>query len=189
MNFNPNLLSKHAILLIQNKDPFFKKIISEWESDGKSITCFNGIRPTIPSTQFPSFEIEVSNVDTEWATTRSQRHHVTFRCMVTVSAASNIDVREDYITKIASSVVSVLNSPSTMRFSLYDKSITDADYRIDCYDSMVSSCSYNSTRDGTIGVAEFSWTCHCDEIINDGEFYIQTGKTSGMIAPFQKKSV
>lgn len=188
MNFNPNIVSKHALDLINQKDLFIKKLINEWETD-KNLTCYNGIRPTIPSTQFPSFEIEVSNVQTEWATTRSQRHHATFRCMVTVSASSNLDKREDYITKLASAIVSIFQAPSNMRFSLWDKTLTDSDYRIDCYDSSVSSCTYNSTRDGTMGIAEFSWVTHCDEIINDGEFYLKPGNASGLIAPFAKQVI
>lgn len=185
MNFNPNVVSKHAISLLKKNDPFFNNIISVFET-GKSLTCFNGVRPSIPSSHFPTFEIEVGGVQSEWATTRSQRHHATFRCMVTVSVSSDIDFREEYITKLASAIVSVFQAPSNMRFSLWDKSLTGADYRIDSYDSMVSNVTYNSTRDGTIGVSEFNWTVHCDEIINDGEFYINPNMTSGMTAPFNK---
>ena len=185
MNFNPNVVSKHAISLIGKNDPFLKNLILPFESN-KSLTCYNGMRPSIPSSHFPTFEIEVAGVQHEWATTRGQRHHATYRCMVTVSVGSDIDVREDYITKLASAIVSIFQAPSNMRFSLPDKTLTGADYRIDAYDSMISNVTYNSTRDGTIGVAEWTWTVHCDEIINDGEFYINPNTTSGMTAPFNK---
>jgi hypothetical protein len=187
MNFNPNIIALHGINNILKKEPFIKKVINKWEDDGKSLSCYNGLRPSIPSTHFPSFEIEVSNVQSEWATQRSQRHHATFRCMITVSCSSNLDAREEYITKLASCITSIFQAPSNLRFSLWDKTLTDSDYRIDCYDSFVSNVTYNSTRDGTIGVAEFSWVTHCDEIINDGEFYLSAGQASGLIAPFQKQ--
>lgn len=185
MNINPYYIAKRGIDLICSYKPQIDSLISQYETN-RSLNCFHGIRPSIPSSQFPCFEIETTSVDTEWATTRGQRHRISFQCLVTVSCPK-IDYREEYLLRMTSAVVSILQDPKHLRFPVDCETLSMGDKcTLFVYDSMVSSVGYSS-RDGTIGVGNFVWTASVHETIPDANFGCIPSHDPGIVKPTIKE--
>lgn len=185
MNINPYYIAQRGIDLINEYKLQIDKVINDYET-GRTLNCFHGIRPSIPSSQYPCFEIETSTIDTEWGTTRGQRHNIGFKCMITVSC-SKIDFREEYLLKITSAVVSILQDPKHMQFKIQCLTpTTGRGYMLSIYDSMVNSVNY-STREGTIGVGEFTWVAKVHETIPDINFSSVPAQIPGIVTPIVKE--
>jgi len=187
MNINPYFISKKAIELISSYKTQIDKVIYDFERN-KSLSLFMGIRPTIPNEQFPSFEIESSSVSTEWGTARGQRHTCSFKCLVTVSCPK-IEIREEYICAMASAVTSILKNPRNLQFPIYcDNPIDDrGKYSLTVYDSMVNDTAYSSAREGTIGIAEFTWVVKVHEKMADILFSTVPDQLPNIIKPIIKE--
>jgi len=184
MNINPYYISQRGIDLINSYKSQIDTVISKYET-GRTLNCFHGIRPTIPSSQYPCFEIETSTIDTEWATTRGQRHNISFKCLVTISC-SKIDFREEYLLKVTSAIISILQDPKNLRFQINcETPMTETPYILSIYDSMVNSVSY-STREGTIGIGDFMWNTKVHETIPDINFSCVPDQNPGIVTPIIK---
>jgi len=185
MNINPHYIAIRAINLIESYKTKMDAIINTYET-GKTLTCFSGIRPTIPVNQYPCFEIETQSNDTQWGTTRGQRHTVNFRCLISISC-SKLDYREEYICTMASMIVSILQDPKNLQFPIECESPINGRYVLSVYDSMVTSVSYSSTKEGTIGVAEFTWVANVHEKIPDINFTAVPAQMPGIVSPIIKE--
>lgn len=184
MNINPYYIAQRGVDLINSYKLQIDSVIAKYET-GRTLNCFHGIRPTIPISQYPCFEIETSSVDTEWATTRGQRHNINFRCIITISC-SKIDFREEYMLKITSAVVSILQDPKHLQFQIKcETPTTGKGYLLSIYDSMVSSVSY-ATKEGTVGIGEFTWNAKVHETIPDINFSCVPGQIPGIVTPILK---
>lgn len=164
MNFDPHLIVLRGINLLESNKICLDNVIKDKEN--KSLSCFDGIRQTLPLSAFPSFEIETQNVDSEWATQRGQRHTCSFRCMVTVYAPK-IEFREEYLSSLTSAILSIFRNPKNLQFPIGDEIPINGEYRLFAFDSFVSTASYSSTKEGTIGISEFTWTVKVHEKIPD----------------------
>lgn len=180
MNINPFYISQHALDVINGYKPQIDKLISTYETN-RTLNCFHGIRPSVPISQYPVFEIETSSVDTEWGTTRGQRHTLSFRCLVSISC-SKIDFREEYLLAMTSAIVSILNDPRHMQFKVQCTSPIGRGYQLSIYDSIVGNVNY-SNRDGTIGVGEFTWVAKVHETIPDVNFSCVPAQVPSIVSP------
>jgi hypothetical protein len=105
--------------------------------------------------------------------------------MVTVSS-SKIDIREEYLLKITSAVVSILQDPKHMQFQIDCLTpTTGRGYLLSIYVSMVNSVNY-STREGTIGIGEFTWVAKVHETIPNINFSSVPAQIPGIITPIVK---
>lgn len=167
MNINPHFIALRGINLIQSFKTQIDQIINQYETN-RTLNCFSGIRPTIAAGQFPSFELETENVDTEWGTARGQRHTCSFRCLVTIMSPK-IDYREEYLCSLTSAITSILKNPKYLQFPITCENAIDerGKYVLYVFDSLVSSINYSSVKEGTVGVAEFTWTAKVHERMAD----------------------
>ena len=184
MNINPYYIAQREIDVINGYKPQIDKVIAEYETN-KTLNCFHGVRPSIPISQYPCFEIETQSIDTEWGTTRGQRHTINFRCLVTISC-SKIDFREEYLLRMTSAIASILQDPRHMQFQIQCTTPIGRGYMLSVYDSMVNSVSY-ANREGTIGVGEFTWVAKVHETIPDVNFTSVPAQIPSIVTPIVKE--
>ena len=144
-------------LIERNEEPI-NQIIHQYEPS-KRLTVFEGVRKTLPVSAFPSFEIEPTSGSTEWPVTRAQRPRFTFNCMLTV-VNSNEDYGVEYLATLTTVLAHIMTDPTSLQLAIEDhvkfdpsKGIVTA-YMLD---SLVDSITYNSIKEGTVRIAEFSW--------------------------------
>jgi hypothetical protein len=125
----------------------------------RSLTVLDGMRATLPIDMYPSFEIEPTNSDNSWATTRAQRPTYNFTCTLTVKV-SNAKFGVEYICSLATILAEIMTSPNNLQLRILNETHWDVNGGlVDTYmlDSLVNSATYNATKDGSIRTAEFGW--------------------------------
>lgn len=184
MTLNPYLIAMQGIANLEANKVILDNVIRVFET--KSLSLYNGIRPTLPVSAFPSFEIELQNVDTEWATCRGQRHTCSFRCLVTV-CAPKIGVREEYLAAVTNAVLAIFKNPKYLQFPIGPEHSINGEYQLYAFDSFVNSASYSSVKEGTYGVAEFTWTVKVHERIPDILFRCVSDQAPNIEKPIVKE--
>lgn len=179
MEIDPNLVLDKGIETLKSNLVLINKVIEEFES--REFSIYKGIRTTLPVSAFPSLEMEIQGNDSSWYATRVQRHTMSFRCVITITAPT-VEDRETYQNRLTSAVASIFKNPQNMRFAI---PCVEGQYRYEAYvyDSFVSDTSYGSTKDGQFGVSEFSWTVNIHERIPDILFNLVPGQVPNIMSP------
>ena len=121
-----------------------------------TLHVFEGLRKTLPLSAYPSLEFEPSSASTEWTHVGAQTGEYTIDCYLTVNN-SNEDLNAEYISEITRKIVKLFNFPTNMCFPIPNEFFPDGS-PIYVQFGNVQSVSYRSTRDGSLTVAQFTWT-------------------------------
>ena len=184
MYTNPANITKTLAALLDRNSQFINKLIRTYEGN-RSLTVLDGMRPTLPIDAYPSFEIEPTNADNLWATTRAQRPTYNFTCTITVKV-SNLKYGVEYICSLATMIAEIMTSPNNLQLRVVNESHWDVNGGlVDTYilDSLVNSATYNATKDGTVRTAEFSWFVLIHEPFPESLWYIGDENTPTIIRP------
>jgi len=177
-------LTKTLVQLLERNQQFINQLIRAYE-DNHSLTVLEGQRPLLPVDMYPSFEIEPTNADNLWATTRAQRPTYNFTCTLTVKV-SNIKYGVEYICSLANVITEIMTSPNNLQLRVLNETHWDVNGGlVDTYilDSLVSSVTYNSTKDGTVRGAEFTWYALIHEPFPESLWQIGDSNTPTIIRP------
>ena len=168
-------------LILQYK-PLISKLINEYQN-GKELTFYTPIRPTLPIQAYPSFEISPpDNSDISWFATHTQQILFSCKCLVTISS-SDIAMGSKYISQLATFIVSILTDPRNIQIPIKDGRIITPDGKeIQAYifDTKISGPSYGSTVTGTIQQAEFTWEVKIMETYPDQFWKLAGGSISSI---------
>ena len=143
---------------MKRQDALTTQIINNFQ-EGKKLSYFKGLRPTLPNSAFPSFEIGTSSASNEWFACHTQKPTFPFRCLVTVSCPK-IELGEEYITTLTTYLVSILTDPRHIQIPIIGASVSNQSgqqVQATIMDAFVPTVDYGSTKDGTIRVADFTW--------------------------------
>ena len=124
MYTNPSNITKTLIALLERNATAINNLIRVYEGN-RSLTVLEGERPTLPIDMYPSFEIEPTNSDNSWATTRSQRPTYNFNCILTVKV-SNLKYGVEYICSLASLITEIMTSPNNLQLKVVNETRWDA---------------------------------------------------------------
>lgn len=137
-----------------NIDPINALLQHYRKSD--TLHVFDGLRKTLPQSAYPSLEFDPVSATTEWTHTSAQTGEYTIDCYLTVMN-SNEDLNAEYISELSRAVVKLFNWPENMSFIIPNEFYPD-NSPIHVQFGNVSSINYRSTRDGSVTVAQFSWS-------------------------------
>jgi hypothetical protein len=123
------------------------------------LTVLEGMRATLPIDAYPSFEIEPTNSDNIWATTRAQRPTYNFTCTLTVKV-DKPEFGVEYICTVATVLSEIMTDPENLQMKVLNETKWSPEGGLsDQYilDSLVTSATYDALRDGSVRTAEFQW--------------------------------
>lgn len=150
-----------------------------------SLCVFEGMRNVLPVDAYPSFEIEPTNTNDEWATTRAQRPRYNFTCTLTVNN-SNEKLGVEYVATLATLLGAIMTSPENLQLRVLNETKWSlAGGLTDTYilDSLVEDISYGVFHEGTIRVAEFSWFATINETYPDSKFRVGDHSVPTILMP------
>lgn len=140
--------------------------------NGRNLSVFKGMRNTLPVSAYPSLELEPSNGDNQWATTRAQRPRYTIDCTLT-TRTNNEKEHVGYISALVRAIVAIMTSPENLQLTVSNETRWDPNGGLVATvitDSLVEGVTYNSLHEGTIRTAEFSWFALIHEPFPDFKF-------------------
>jgi hypothetical protein len=170
---NPSNIIKTLVALLERNAIQLNRCIQEYQPD-RQLCVFEGMRNVLPADAYPSFEVEPTNANNEWMTTRSQRPRFNFTCTLTV-VNSNEEYGVEYISTVATRIASVMTSPENLQLRVANETKWTLDGGlVDTYilDSLVEDISYNAFHEGSVRTAEFSWFATIHETYPDSKFVI-----------------
>ena len=185
MYTSPGNLTKTITALLDRNNQFINKVVAYYEGGRRSLTVLEGLRATLPIDAYPSFEVEPSNADNQWATTRAQRPTFNFTCTLTVKV-SNPKFGVEYITALATVIAEIMTSPNNLQLRVLNETHWDVNGGlVDTYilDSLVNSVTYNATKDGTIRTAELAWFSSIHEPFPESLWLVGSGDNPTVIRP------
>lgn len=164
MYTNPSNIIAALFKVLDDHSPTIDSVINKYEK-GKSLTKFEGIRKSIPSSSFPSFEIEPQASSPTWAATRLQRVDYHFYCMITTST-SNENLHASYSATLATAILEIISNPNNLQIAILDEAKTwlnNEELPSIAMDSFPENISYKSAKSGTIRVVDFTWRVTVNE--------------------------
>lgn len=184
MYTNPSNIAKTLVALLESNSQQINKVIREYQTS-KQLVVLEGARATLPVDMYPSFEIEATNSDNIWATTRAQRPTYNFTCTLTVKV-DNVKFGMEYVCTIANTICEIMTSPNNLQLRILNETKWSPDGGLgDTYmlDSLVSGAAYDATRDGTVRTAEFSWFVTVHEPFPESRWAINSSVTPTILRP------
>lgn len=184
MYTNPHNIVCSLTALLDRNNQFINKLVRHYEGN-RSLTVLEGERATLPVDMYPSLEIEPTNADNLWATTRAQRPTYNFNCILTVKV-STPKFGVEYICSLATLISEIMTSPNNLQMRILNETHWDVNGGlVDTYmlDSLVNSLTYNSTKDGSIRMAEFGWFVTVHEPFPESLWLIGSSNTPTVIRP------
>lgn len=184
MYTSPGNIVKTLKCLLERNAQLINRMVMRYEG-GRSLVVLEGVRPTLPIDMYPCFEIEPTNSDNIWATTRSQRPTYNFTCTLTVKV-SNLKYGVEYICSLASLMSEIMTSPNNLQLRILNETHWDVNGGlVDTYmtDSFTTSVVYNATKDGSIRMAEFSWFVLVHEPFPESLWRIGSNEAPSIIRP------
>jgi len=173
MYTNPSNLIKTLLRMLESNIEGINQVIRHYDPSA-TLTALEGMRRTLPADAFPSLEIEPTSGSNSWFATRSQMPRYEFQCTLTVMN-DNEDYGVEYIASIVSALTEVINDPANLQLRVVNE-VRWSPNRGLCTtyitDSLVENVTYNSNKEGTIRVAEFSWFAMIHEPFPDAHFWI-----------------
>lgn len=160
MRTNISNIIDALIALIERNRQKIDLVIAEYEPD-RQLNVFKGMRKTLPRSAYPSFEIEPVDGSTSWNTVETQKPEYSVECILTTTT-DNQDMSVEYHGTVTRILLEIMNSPQNMLLKIPNEQnyLPNSGYcetRIS--NAIVSSVSYNATKDGTFRVARWTWTC------------------------------
>lgn len=134
--------------------------IGEYEP-GRRLNVYKGMRKTLPNSAFPSLEFEPSSGSTSWNTNITQMAEYTVQCTLTM-LTDNQEMGVEYMGTLTRILLELMNNPMNMSLVIPNefRYIPNSGMVTTIIsDAMVSGVTYNSTKDGTIRVSQWDWTC------------------------------
>lgn len=170
--------------LLERNSQQINKVVRGYQTQ-RSLSVIDGLRPTLPVDAYPSMEIEPTNADNIWATTRAQRPTYNFECTVTVRV-DNLKYGVEYITTLSGIVCEIMTSPENLQLKIVNETRWDANAGlVDVYmlDSLVTTVTYNAVKDGSIRMAEFSWFVLVHEPFPESKWLIGDFNMPSIVRP------
>ena len=158
MYTNPSNIIKTIIKLLNRNADIINRVIQEYE-DGSVLNVFEGMRKSLPTSAFPSLEIEPTSNSTEWYSVRTQKARYGFQFTLTVSN-DNEDYGVEYPASIATILTEILNNPGNLQLQIENEKKWDVnDGLVDSYimNSMCENVTMNASKDGSIRIVQFDW--------------------------------
>lgn len=160
MQANISNVMDGLINIINNNMDTIEETIDVYEN-GRTLTIFKGNRSTIPSSKFPSLELEPSSGSMQWNSTDTQIVEYSVDFTLTIST-QEIDISAEYIGALSRELVEIFNMPYNMHFIIPNEkgfNPTVQDYcPLTVQFGSVSSIAYNANREGTLRLAQWTWT-------------------------------
>lgn len=128
-----------------------------------TLHVFDGLRKTLPLDAYPSLEFEPVSASTEWVHTSAQTGAYQIDCYLTVRN-SNEEYAAEYIGEVARVLLKIFNYPDNMSFQIPNEFYESDDpdrpdkYPVWIQFGNVASVNYRSTTDGSLTVAQFTWS-------------------------------
>ena len=134
--------------------------INAYES-GKHLTIFRGNRSSIPKSSFPSLQLQPSSGSMQWNSTDTQLVEYSVDFTLTISTQL-VDISAEYIGMLSREIVQIFNMPYNMHFILPNQVGFNPTVQQYCPLTVqfgsISSVVYNANREGTLRLAQWSWT-------------------------------
>lgn len=155
-----NIIKGLHNILDANKQQINKVI--KYYRNTDELHVFDGLRKTLPLSAYPCLELDPASASTEWTTTSAQTAEYTIECYLTIRN-SNEELAAEYVSEVTRIILKVLNYPDNMSFIIpneYYPNKKDPDNPIPIHIQFgnISNVTYRSTIDGSITVAQFSWS-------------------------------
>lgn len=184
MYTNPSNIVKTLVQLLERNNLTINKIIREYQSR-KALTVLQGMRATLPVDSYPSFEIEPNTSDNVWATTRAQRPTYNFTCTLTIKV-DNPNLAVEYICTVATVLSEIMTSPENLQMKVVNETRWSPEGGLSdtiILDSLVSSATYDATKDGSVRTAEFQWFVTIHEPFPDIKWQIGGSTEPSVLRP------
>lgn len=149
----------HGILQANREQ--IDRVIKYYRSSD-SLHIFDGLRKTLPLSAYPSLQLDATSATVQWTHTSAQTGEYTIECYLTVKN-SNEEIDLEYISEVSRVILKVLNYPDNMSFIIPNEFYPNENdpehpYPIHIQFGNVQNVTYRSTIDGSITVAQFSWS-------------------------------
>ena len=123
---------------------------------------FDGLRKTLPLSAYPSLELQPASASIQWTHTSAQTGEYSIQCYLTVRN-SNEELAAEYVSQVTRVILEILNYPDNMSFQIpneYYPNENDPENPIPIHIQFgnIPSVTYRSTIDGSITVAQFTWS-------------------------------
>jgi len=181
MYLNVSYVVDTLIFILNAEQEFFRDFVREYEPEksnrDRPLALTKGIYGTRPREVMPLLEIEPTNEQTEWATTRTQSIKVTCNMQLTV-ANSNPDYGVEYISGWVQRIRAVINDPRRLQAWItsaegqkqYKFTMGDVLVPLGFIDSRIESVDYKTLQAGSLRQAQMSWFCLCYMTLPDRFF-------------------
>ena len=125
---------------------------------GDRLHVFKGMRKSLPLSAFPSLELEPSSGSQEWLTTSVKVGEYTIQFTLTVTC-DNDEFGAEYICEATRAIVQVFTIPENLCWEIPNEKFgIEDDTRLYIQFGSIGGITYNSTKDGTIRIAQWDWT-------------------------------
>lgn len=155
-----NIIKGLRLILEANKEQIDRVIKYYRQND--ELHIFDGLRKTLPLSAYPSLQFDATSASVEWTTTSAQTGEYTIECYLTVKN-SNEELATQYISEVVRVIVKILNYPDNMSFPIPNQFYPNQEnpeqpIPIHIQFGNIQSINYRSTIDGSITVAQFTWS-------------------------------
>ena len=120
------------------------------------LNVFKGMRKTIPLDMFPCLQFQPTSASNEWSTTSAQTSEYSIQCTLTVSCSDD-ELGAQYISQLTRRIVQIYTYPSNMCFAIPNEYQDMNKTPVYVQFGTINSVTYNSTKDGTLRVAQWDW--------------------------------
>lgn len=123
---------------------------------------FDGLRKTLPLSAYPSLQLQPASASVQWTHTSAQTGQYSIDCYLTLRN-SNEEYAAQYVSEVTRVILEILNYPDNMSFIIPNEYYPneenpDQPFPIHIQFGNVPSVTYRSTIDGSITVAQFTWS-------------------------------
>lgn len=160
MYISPINLVQGLIDILQVNKQSIQQVLIHYLGDYPNkpvLNVFKGMRKTLPLSSFPCIEFEPTSGSNEWTTTSAQTSEYTIQCTLTVNC-DNDELGAEYISELTRRIVQIYTYPSNMCFIVPNQYQDRNKTPVYVQFGTISSVTYNSTKDGSLRVAQWDWS-------------------------------
>ena len=155
-----NIIKGLHLILDVNKEKIDRVIKYYRNSD--ELHIFDGLRKTLPLSAYPSLQLDASSATIQWTHTSAQTGEYSIDCYLTVRN-SNEQLATQYVSEVTRVILEILNYPDNMSFPIPNEYYPNEQNPDEPHPSHIlfgniQSVTYRSTIDGSITVAQFTWS-------------------------------
>lgn len=185
MYTNPSNIVKTLVDLLDRNQMAINNVVSIYQGSSRKLMVLPGMRKVVPASAYPVFEIEPTDVQNQWATTRAQRPQFNFRCTLTV-VVDNEAFGVEYICTLGSVIADILTSPENLQLNVVNETKWDFNgglTQTQILDSFISNTNYSAVKEGSIRKAEFNWFATIHEPYPESRWKLGGGNNPTIIRP------